>query len=266
MKRPPSFLVIGNVVDETIVREDGCIRRHVGGVAGIMARELGRQGADVTLLSAVESCQRQVLADRLAADGVRCRFVAGDPPQLKRSAARITTLRGEQHRTQGSFPAPASTARQLAEMAPHVDLILAGMYLHPADTAELGRHPGKVVANATTTRLARRMRQIPGLAAATLNQQELAELEPTANAEQGPSSLAKTVLVTLGPAGYRLHEKGAVRHGKAPPPPEGADFIGAGDAMTAGLAWALATGRAPQPAMRRFLVRLLQANADSYRH
>ena len=36
--KKPRFLVVGNMVDEQVQREDGRTRHHIGGVGGIMAR------------------------------------------------------------------------------------------------------------------------------------------------------------------------------------------------------------------------------------
>ena len=50
MPTPPSFLVIGNAVSETVTRtEDGAVRAQAGGVGAITARELPLARADVTL-------------------------------------------------------------------------------------------------------------------------------------------------------------------------------------------------------------------------
>ena len=71
---------------------------------------------------------------------------------------------------------------------------------------------------------------------------------------------AQWLLVTRDAAGWLLANPGRVsRHPAAPVPPD-TDFIGAGDSATAGLLYALASGRPPAPEIAAAIARRLEYN------
>ena len=83
----------------------------------------------------------------------------------------------------------------------------------------------------------------------TPNEHEVAALAP-----DGPQSLlaagARAVVVTRGPVGADLHRPDAPRHHQPPAPAAVVDTTGAGDAFSAALAVALASGESLEEAVR----------------
>ena len=97
MPTPPSFLVIGNAVSETVTRtEDGAVRAHAGGIGAIMARKLPLAGADVTLLTtALPGPALNDVREPLVTAGAKLNANTGDPPQRIHGRVHIRCRHGE---------------------------------------------------------------------------------------------------------------------------------------------------------------------------
>ena len=102
-------------------------------------------------------------------------------------------------------------------------------------------------------------------AAVTLNRSEAGILRRLTNSGDDVATLAhrlnaRWLLITAGAAGWLLVSGSRVsRHPAVPVPPD-TDFIGAGDAATAGLLYALATGKEPAPQIDNAIRRRLEYN------
>ena len=272
MMNRPRFLVIGNAVNETVTRtEDGAVRRHAGGVGAIMARELALAGGDVTLLTtALPGKPLEKIREHLTEGGVTLDAHAGNPPQQKHAEVQIRCRRGEFAGASGQWARMGGLGRHIACTAPDYDMTLVSLNLAPADLQTALKHSRRLVANATAPKLAPRLLKMKGLTAATLNTRELGEMRAQSRAgmkaDQIPIALeAGHVLLTRGAKGMSLLTNETANDIAAPPVPAGSDFIGAGDAATAGLAWALATGSDPLETASRFVTSVLERNAGSYR-
>ena len=162
-------------------------------------------------------------------------------------------------------------ASRIHDLAPNFDVTLISMNLLQEDLATALASARRLVANATSPKLAPRLLRLKGQAAATLNTRELGAVRARLRTRPTPKELPQTfgadaVLLTKGPNGMTLYQD------EAPPqtvpakaPPAGTDFVGAGDAATAGLAWALAHGDDPMANAARFIAAVLKRNAASYR-
>ena len=273
MPTAPTFLVVGNAVAETVTRtEDGARRGHAGGVGAIMARELALAGADATLLtSAVPVPSLDTVREHLTLAGVTLEADTGNPPQKMHGQIHIRCRRGEFAGASGEWVRMGGLGARIRELAPHYDVTLVSMNLLQPDLAAALASARLLVTNATSPKLAARLLSQKGQAAATLNTRELGAVRARLRTRPTPEELPRTlgadaVLLTKGPAGMTLYQEDApARTAAATPPPAGADYIGAGDAATAGLAWALAHGEEPPPAAARFAAALIERNAASYR-
>lgn len=272
MPNTPSFLVIGNAVTETVTRtEDGAVRAHAGGVGAIMARELALAGADVTLLTtALPGPSLDDVRHHLAKAGAKLDANTGDPPQRMHGQVHIRCRRGEFAGASGEWVRMGGLGRRIAETAPNQDMVLVSMNLMPGDLQTALKNSRRLIANATSPKLASRLIRLKGLTAATLNSREMGALSPhfrkKPKAGDMPSLLAaETVLLTKGARGMSLYTPDTVSDVAAPPVPAGTDFVGAGDAATAGLAWALANGLDPLDTAAAFVRAILDRNARSYR-
>ena len=183
----------------------------------------------------------------------------------------IRCRRGDFAGASGEWVRMGGLAPRIRELAPEYDVTLISTCLLPEDlNAALATAP-RLVANATSPKLAPKLLKLKGQAAATLNTRELGAVRAHLRAKPAPEDLTRTfaasaVLLTKGPRGMTLHQdKGPSESVAATTPPQRTDFIGAGDAATAGLAWALANGHDPLPAAVRFVTALLERNAHSYR-
>ena len=264
----PRILVVGNALHETVTREDGAKRIHVGGVGGIMARELARAGSDVSLLCPVTEDQADNLRARLEEDGVNPILVASRTTE-RNPEVNITVRRGEPVHFQGTFPRPASIMGQLKNVISHYPIVVTGLYMNQADLDFIYRNNDSVVANATTHRLAPRLTRMKGIRAMTMNRAEAGAIMRATNT-QNEKLLAQTLqpeylLITRGATGRTMYHRGEnPETAPAIPIPKGTDFIGAGDSLTAGLAYAIAQGLDPNPVMNEFLARLLKFNQEQY--
>lgn len=270
--RIPTFLVVGNAVDETVTRtEDGAIRGHAGGVGAIMARELARRGTDVTFLTtALPGPALDRIRSHLVDAGVRLEAVPGNPPQREHAQVRIRCRRGEFAGASGNWARMGGLEDAIIELAPAADITLVSLNLMSNDLEAALRHSQALVTNATSPKLAPRLLKLLGQAAATLNTRELGALRSRLKQQPSPEELpaaigADEVLLTRAARGMSLYRRDApALTAPAPPVPAGADFIGAGDAATAGIAWALATRTDPLQTAREFITALLEHNAGSY--
>ena len=180
MPNTPSFLVIGNAVAETVTRtEDGAVRAHAGGVGAIMARELALAGANVTLLTtAIPGPALDDLRQHLAEAGVRLDANTGDPPQRMHGQVHIRCRRGEFAGASGEWVRMGGLGRRITEIAPDYGITLVSLNLMPGDLQAAVKHSRRLIANATSPKLASRLLRLKGLTAATLNTREMGALGP----------------------------------------------------------------------------------------
>ena len=268
-----SYLVVGNALTETIIRsQDGAQRQHTGGVGAIMARELALTGARVTLLTTAPQggAARQIQAD-LEKHGVTPIVVPGQPAQTRAGWAEIITRRGEPVRASGSWPRMGGLQKQITELAPEHDWTLISLNIMPQDLQAARKLAPNLAVNATSKGLAVRMARTGEHRLATMNGDEarklIAHLGTESHARLPKALRAKTVMVTLGRRGRALHHAdGSAETHPAVPVPAGADFIGAGDAATAGLVLALSQGLDPGETVDQAISGLLKRNAQAYRN
>ena len=152
----PSFLVIGNAIDETVARtEDGAIRTHAGGVGAIMARELARHSAHVTLLTtALPGPALERIRSHMARTGAELVAEPGHPPQRSHAQVRIRCRRGEFAGASSQWARMGGLARRIQEMAPSFDVTLISLNLLPEDLETALSCSRSIVANATSPKLA----------------------------------------------------------------------------------------------------------------
>lgn len=257
-------------MQETVTREDGRSRQQLGGVGGIMARELGRAGANVTLMAPVIEAQRAEMAELVREHSITPQLAGGMAPHTRRAEARILVKQGEPVSTRGYFAKPPPMWEAIREVRADYDWVLAALYIDPTDPSLLAGAGGNVVANATTRGMAQRLGRMRGIAGATMNQQEHLALcqalrhDPEDNPAQRLG--IAPVFVTRGPGGRTDYwMNGNRRDLPAVETPAGTDFIGAGDSMTGGYAYAVANQLPTDRTMDEFLLRLLQYNAASYK-
>ena len=183
----------------------------------------------------------------------------------------IRYRRGEFAGASGEWVRMGGLAPRIRELAPEYDVTLISTCMLPEDLTAALTSARRLVANATSPKLAPRLLKLKGQAAATLNTRELGAVRAHLRTRPAPEDLPRilgtdAVLLTKGPGGITLHRDGGPsKSAPAATPPKGTDFVGAGDAATAGLAWALAHGQDPLPAAVRFVTALLERNALSYR-
>ena len=194
----------------------------------------------------------------------------GNPPQREQARVAIRTRRGELAGASGRWARMGGLEGPIREMAPAFDAVLVSLNPMPADLQAALACARSLTANATSPKLAPRLITLKGQAAATLNLRELGAIRSKLREQPRPEELphlmgAEAVLLTKGARGMTLYEQDRpTRPAPAPPVPAGADFIGAGDAATAGLAWATITGEDPLEAALTSVAALLQHNADGY--
>ena len=271
------FLVIGNSVEETVTRtETGQSRRHIGGVGAIMARELALSGpdAEVTFLTtAAAGAPTEAIRQGLTADGVHKVLVPqGYPPQTRRAQATIFTRRGNPVSARGDWPPIASISPQIAKLAAQHDWTLVSANLTTQDLRMAAAHSPNLAFNGTTKKHALRITSIDNPAVVTLNHSEAAALAKAldTNATYGlkRATNAGTLMITMGEFGRSLyHLDEPPFHSSAPKAPANTDFIGTGDAATAGLVYALAhsldINETPET-VDRFIINLMERNAHGY--
>ena len=261
------FLVIGNALEESVSRtEDSRTRRHIGGVGAIMARELALAGAEVTFLTtAPEGEATDRINTGMNVHGVNTVITPGSPRQTRASSATIYTRNGCPVRAKGYWAYMGGLTGDMNRIMSQHHWTLISLNLQEQDLRACADAPNLII-NATSKKLAARM-HIPGRAkACTMNEQELRELK----AQHRDRSLheatgAQTIMATLGQKGWKMKHQGGeeLRHPTVSVP-EGTDFIGAGDAATAGLAWALANELDVPETVNQFISDLLHRNAKAY--
>ena len=266
-----NYLVIGNALPETVVSlNPNKSRVHVGGVGAIMARELALAGAAVTLLTtAPTGAATQELADLLSNLPLQHIIVPGSPRQTQRSYAKIYTRSGKPVKAQGNFAPMGGLAAEIADLVPNFDWVLMSLNPMPRDISLASQQAANLTLNATAPSLTKRFLQAKRSRICTMNQQEANRLLDASkvNIPQNLLEKLKTdlVLVTNAANGYTIYRNGQPpqRH-SAVPAPQGTDFVGAGDAATAGLAYAEAEGLDHAPTIDRFITNLLRRNAAAY--
>lgn len=268
----PKFLVIGNAVNETVRRNsDASWRSHAGGVAAIMARELALAGADATILTtAPEGAPTKRLRNMLERNNVTCHIIPGNPPQHDESTVTIHVQNGQPAQARGKWARMGGILQEITDMAPEYDMVLMSMNLSKAEMQTALQKAPKLVANATTTKNAPKLLDLKGQFAATMNQHEMEAVMATmgrGDPTHMPEHLeAEHVLITSGARGKTLIQRGQKAHWTpAVPVPQHTDFIGAGDAATAGLAYALAHELPLTQTIDQFITSILQRNAEGYR-
>ena len=267
----PRILVIGNAIPETVRRgESGVSALRLGGVAAIMAQELHTHGLDVTLLAAASDDIHGKAAQDLLQRQPFTVVTAPASQSVGYAESRIKD--GEPHELAADYPTiswaeigPAATAR----LALGYDWIAADCNLDSHALRRIARRarPGRLAINGTALDRCRRILSTGDFpkAAVTLNRGEAAVLRQLTHSGADAAMLAgrlntECLLITEDADGWLLVHDGKVsRHTAAPVPPD-TDFIGAGDAATAGLLYALATGREPAPHIDRAISRRLEHN------
>ena len=263
------YLVVGNAQMETITQsETGLSRDHVGGVGAIMARELALAGAQVTLITtAPAGPATNEIAEALSASGVTPMIVPGNPPQRERGYAHITTQNGGPKSARGGWPRMGGLNSHLSSMK--ADWTLTALHAAPQDLSALSRMNGKNAVNATSKKHVKLMTHIWNQTIYTMNEAEARALIKEIDIdrlEDLPRALgAETVMVTRGRYGRitYTHGKDTQWH-DAVPVPEGTDFIGCGDAATAGLVFATAEGLDQEETVDRFITDLMERNRLAY--
>lgn len=266
------FLVIGNAVQEAVRREeDGNCRYHTGGVGAIMARELALAGSEVTFLTtAPAGAPTKRIKDRMGQYGASCRIVPGDPPQQNESKVTIHVSHGRPVRATGQWARMGGLREHIEELAPKHDYTLTSMNPRLEDLKEALERSNRLITNATTNRLAKTLPELKGQYAATMNQaecQSVMQALSQGQPEHLPNHMgAQLVMVTQGAQGKTiLKPDEPPSHTPAPTPQKNTDFVGAGDAATAGLAYALAHDLNIHETVDRFVTSLMERNAQGYR-
>ena len=265
------YLVVGNAQMETITQsETGLSRDHAGGVGAIMARELALAGADVTLISTAPSGPTTTeLEDALSTLGVNPVIVPGSPAQRERGYTHITTQNGGPISARGEWPRMGGVISHLNRMK--ADWMLTSLHAAPQDLSALSRMNRKNAVNATSKKHVRLITHIWNQTIYTMNDAEARMLMKEIDIdrlENLPRALgAETVMVTRGRYGRITYTYGKdTQRREAVPVPEGTDFIGCGDAATAGLVFATAEGLDVPETVDRFITDLMERNRLAYIH
>ena len=296
----PGILVIGNAIPERVRRaESGAEGLRLGGVGAITAGALaegagqgggggggdGGGGVAVTLLAVVsDDGPGRTAQELLGQQGYAVRRAAALGTA---GYSRSVTIRGEAQETDGVYPTitwseiGAAVEEELA--SEQYDWVAADCNLNGEALFELARRvpAGRLVINGTADdRCERIMATIPySKGAVTLNRSEAAVLLRRASIfTRGVVKLsilrgdavalarrlnAERLLLTLDAEGWMLVAGGAAFQHRAAAAPADSDFIGAGDAATAGLIGALATGAPLAPAIADAIARRLEGNRMS---
>ena len=265
------FLVIGNAIRETVTRsEDQATRSHIGGVGAIMARELSLAGADTTFLTTASTEDTKAMKQALERGGIRQAIVMpGHPPQRYKGHINMTARKGNSCKVDGKWPYMGQLLGTINEMAPDYDWTLISMNLRTKDLESVYYNANRVAVNATSKASAHRIAIIPNQHLYTMNEPELnalaKELEAGGPAHVRESLGAQVLMLTKGKRGRTIYqEKGPPLDVNALPVPKGTDFIGAGDAATAGLVYAMAFKQDQTETVDRFIQNLMARNARAY--
>ena len=245
----------------------------------------GGEGVAVTLLAAVSDDGPGMTAQELL--GQQAYAVRRAAAQGTAGYSRSVTVRGEAQETEGVYPTitwseiGAAVAEELA--SERYDWVAADCNLNGEALFELARRvpAGRLVINGTADdRCERILATIPyAKGAVTLNRSEAALLLRRTGifkkgsgrrsiADDDAVALARRLnaqrlLLTLDADGWMLAAGGAAFQHRSAAAPADSDFIGAGDAATAGLVGALATGAPLAPAIADAIARRLEGNRMS---
>ena len=266
----PRILVIGNAMAETVRRaENGVSSRRIGGVGAIMAQELHRCGLDVTLLAAVSSDEPGRAAQNLLQQlpfAVRMAPAAGTVGYTE-----VLTTQGEPQEVDAVYPTIswAEIGAVAGRLLPQYDWVAADCNLESDALRQIvcRARVGRLVINGTAPDRCRHILSTGDFskAAVTLNRGEAGILRRLTGSGDDAATLARRIntrrlLLTEGADGYLLVNGSCVsRHPAVPVPPD-TDFIGAGDAATAGLLYALAAGKEPELQIDHAIRRRLEYN------
>ena len=261
---------------------DGVGEAGAGGVGDGVGREDGGAVA-VTLLAVVSDDEAGLMAQELLRQQEG--YAVRTAPALGTAGySRAVTIQGEAQETEAVYPTitwgeiGAAATEELASA--RYDWVAADCNLNGEALFELARRvpAGRLVINGTADdRCERILATIPYFkGAVTLNRSEAAVLlRRTSILTRGAGKLnivrddavalaqrlnARRLLLTLDAEGWLLAAGGAAFHHRAAAAPADSDFIGAGDAATAGLIRALATGAEVAPAIAGAIVRRLEGN------
>lgn len=266
----PPTLIIGNAIPETVRRaETGATTLRIGGVGAITAQELHRCGLDVALLTTISHDTPGQTAQNLLRQqpfAVHTASAAGTVGYTD-----VLTTGGEPQELESVYPTISWDEISAAAIAliPQYDWVAADCNLDAVALREIARRtpPGRLVINGTAPDRCDRILSAADYpkAAVTLNRSEAAilyNLTQTANPDELARQInAQYLLITHDADGWQLASPNGViaRHPAVPAPPD-TDFIGAGDAATAGLLYALAAGQPPADHIDPAIARRLQHN------
>ena len=258
-------------VDELLpgeVHRTGTTLEMIGGKSINVARFVAAMGGSIRLVALADDA----FAARLAADSTLASSAAGRPPIVSvvpspaasRLDLAIVDARGAVTVVNGTAPAPppeavaAVEALTTADLGPGDVLVLAGSL--PPGTAGLlarlvgaGRDLGAtVIVDASGPWIDEALAAQPHVV--KINRAEAAEVRGRGQSARGAGSVPiagpDVVVVTDGAAGMRAWIDGHEWQVTPPPALEIVNTLGAGDAVTAGLALGLADGRSALDALR----------------
>ena len=267
-----SYLVIGNAINETVIRtEDGAKRRHTGGVGAIMARELALNGQEVTFLTTAPTgtAAREMEKD-LAKGRLRPVIVPGNPAQRVDGKVQVQVTKGEPVTFFGHRPRMTGLAEEIRQLAPLHEWTLIALTLTDQDLAAVSSLANNLAVNATAKQLVHRIKKVPRLAALTMNRNEYALLAKTGISHAAPEDLpmkfkGATVMITRGARGRSVYAPATPpNHRPAPELAAGTDYIGTGDAATAGLVHAMNAGEDHGELIDAYIRNLGSRNAQGY--
>ena len=264
----PPILVIGSAIPETVRRsETGASALRIGGVGAIMAQELHRSGLDVALLTLTSD----------DAPGRTAQNLLRQQPFAVHTAAAaagtvgytdVLTTAGEPRELDALYPTISWVEINAAAIAliPQHDWVAADCNLDASALREIAQRtpPVRLVLNGTAPDRCDRILATADYpkAAVTLNRNEAAILyrqTRTANPDELARHLnAQYLLITHDADGWLLTTDGQTICRPAVPVPPDTDFIGAGDAATAGLLCAIAAGQPPADHINPAIARRLQ--------
>ena len=269
------FLVIGNAVEERVIRaETFNQRRHIGGVGAIMARELalsGDQGDDVTFLTTgAPELSRKAIRDRMSAYGIETIVSRGHPPQTQRAVARISTRNGNPVGASGNWPTMPSLEREVRDLAPKHDWTIVTANLASKELRAAAETSQNIAVNATSKYYVTRIPVVTHPRVVTMNNMEAIAINRRLKAKDHSGLRmmlgAQTLMVSEGAEGLRIHQEGQqTLKLRAPAAPPNTDFIGAGDSATVGLVYAIAHNLDLADTIRVFIQSLTLRNANDYK-
>ena len=242
-----SILVVGNALREGITRtEDQKRRTQTGGAGALIARSLAQAGYPVTLLAGyADDDHHSYLRTELEECEVRL-LLHPSPGAVAVRETRVT--QGEPVNTTTNFPASEPIPTTALAAAGKHDWAVLTMSPRLEDRVTLQQNSQRLAITATHPALAQKMLHLTGARLATLNVREARKLLEHRQ-EATLADIAKlldvpTILLTQGSRGWSIYQKDEGRTKSAAlKPPQIYDYIGAGDAATAGLIHATISGR-----------------------